>query len=314
MEKKEGKISFSLIVVSVLIIMLIIPLISAGLLDWFKKTITGKAMSQPTNVSITISGINPVTIAVWNYSLNGSATDPTEEGIANITFNITVNDIDGVNDINDSSVIARVFKSGGTTRYNDSACSEISTESTATSQNYTCTVQMWYWDTPGIWTINVSANDLGNKTYIYNDSQTFQYNQLQSIKISPPLVSWASVVPGATNQTPAQYTTINNTGNYNVTAGNIKINSTNLYSGTNFIDVQNITADIDTGTSACDGTNMTNGIYMGVTTASLTRGNLSQGGGVAQEQIYYCLTSVPNTLPSGTYDTASAGSWTIKIS
>ncbi len=204
-------------------------------------------------------------------------------------------------------------KASETTRYGSAACTVISGETTTNSKNYTCGVYMWYWDGVGVWSINVSANDLGNKTYIYNSSTRFSYGQLQAIKIQPPSIAWTSVVPGSTNELPNSATTINNTGNYDVPTGSVQINGTNLLSGANVLAVKNITAGIDSGAGACSDSNLSNGIFIPMTNSIITAGNLSEGGGVGQEVIYYCLTTVPSNLPSGTYDTSTSGAWTIKI-
>ncbi|MBD3252739.1 hypothetical protein GF386_03350 [Candidatus Pacearchaeota archaeon] len=300
--------------VILIMVLLVVPMVSAGFFDWVKKTITGKASSQPTDVSVTVSGVNPVTIQVWNSTLTGTYVQPTEESAKKITFNVTVNDPDGRNDINDSSVKAN-FSFGSDSRYNSTACVEISGEYNNTSQNYSCTVSMWYWDTNDTWTINVTANDLGNKSYVSDASTSFDYGLLTAIKMSPSTVYWSSVTPGDSNQTASNSTVINNTGNHIIQAGNVEINSTNLHGSSSFIDVGNITVDTDTGGSPpaeCDGTALQNKTYTGISNANLTIGNLSQGGGTAQEQLYYCL-QVPSTVPSGDYNTSQEGSWTVRV-
>jgi hypothetical protein len=299
-------------IVFLIFVILFISTASAGVFDWLKK-ITGGATSRPTNMSITIAGNIPISIRVWNQTLTGTSVDPTEESFTSIVFNITVIDGDGVSDINDSSVKAELYNA--TTRKNISACSEISGESTSNSSNYTCSVDLWYWDTAGTWTINVTANDLGNQSYISNNTETFNYDQLQAIKISPAVIYWPTAAPGDANTTAntGNYTIINNTGNYNAT-GNVAVNALHLYSGANFIDVKNFTVDIDTGGSPpaeCDGTVLQNGTNATISDSVLEAGNLSLGE--SNESIYYCLTDVPSTIPSGTYDTSTAGSWSIRI-
>jgi hypothetical protein len=317
MDKKRGKRELHTVIFSIMIVFLLITGVSAGLFDWFKGTITGKASSQPTNVSITIAGINSVTITVWNQSLNGTVVDPTEENSSALIFVVTVRDADGTSDLNDSSVVASFYK-GSDIRSNTSACSKIAGNSTTLTQNYSCTVRMWYWDAAGAWTINISANDLGNQTYIYNTSTVFSYDQLQAIKLTPPVIYWTSVTIGATNKTAANATTVNNTGNYNAT-GKISINATNLYSGSNFLDVGNITSDVDTGGASCsgdactecDGTVLSNAINTAISGVILETGNLSLSR--SNETLYYCLKSIPSTIPSGVYDTSTGGSWSIKL-
>ena len=306
--KREGKVK-SLVVISVLIGVLFMSFASAGVIDWIKATITGKASFQQTNVSVTLVGVDPVSITVHNATLVDTDVDPTESGQVNITFNVTVTDVNGASDINTSSVFASFLKPNEETRANTTGCVENSGEDTANSKNFSCTIAMWYFDAPGGWTINVSARDLGNGSVNSTDYYNFSYDQLQAIEIYPESVFWNSVSVGSTNQTASNSTMINNTGNYNAT-GNIEINATNLYSGSNFLDVGNISIGIDVG-SECNGTFMVNAENTAVSGIVLERGNLSTGN--ANETIYYCIAQVPSNLPSGTYDTNSSGAWTIKL-
>lgn len=306
--KREGKIK-SLVVMSMIVGILLLSLASAGWMDWLRETITGRASFQETNVTITLVGVNMVSIIVQNATMVDTDVDPTEEGTVNITFNVTVIDADGAGDINASSVIAEFLRADEGTRQNNTGCTENTGQSTSTSKNFTCTVTLWYFDAPGAWGVNVTANDLGNTTYnstnyLYN----FSYDQLQAIKINPDGVYWTSISIGAENQTANNNTVINNTGNYNAT-GNVELNATNLYSGANFLDVGNISIGIDTG-SECNGTTMVNAENTGISGVILERGNLTLG--VSNETIYYCLQQVPS-IPTGTYDTTTEGAWTIRL-
>ena len=290
----------------------------AGFFDLFKgKTITGKATSHPTNVSISIVGANPVTIQVFNNTITG--VTPTESSTTSVNFYITMTDPDGVNDLNDTSVSANFTRSGEALRQN-SSCSLVN-DIDSTSANYSCTIDMWYFDGSGQWNITVRGTDLGNLTFIQNTSTTFQYNQLQAIVISPNQFSFIANI-GSANQTPTDDPTlINNTGNYNVS--NVRVTGINLYGQSNslyYINVGNFSADIDTGGSPpaeCTGaTALVNGTATAISGAILSPGNNSLGyanSTSGQEQIYYCLRAVASSLPSQVYSTASAGSWTVSI-
>jgi len=306
--KREGKIK-SLVLISGLMGILLLSLVSAGWFGWIKETITGKATSRLTNVSVTVVGADMVSIVVHNGTLTGDPVRPTEEGSLSVLFNVTVTDTNGANDINTSSVKAYFLKPNEATRQNITGCVENSGQNTDTSRNFTCTITLWYFDAPGGWTINVSASDLGNKSTNSTDYYNFSCEQLQAIKMDPSEVFWNSVVSGSTNQTAGNNTKINNTGNYNIT-GKIKVNATNLYSGSNFLDVGNISIGLYTG-SECNGTFMVAAEETTINGLVLERGNLTQG--VSNETIYYCLATVPAILPSGTYDTNTTGSWTIKL-
>jgi len=242
-------------------------------------------------------------------------TDPTESSSKLITFYATMYDADGVGDLNDASVNASFSKSGQTTRYN-SSCVLVG-DLDANSANYSCTITMWYFDGNGAWTITVYGED-DEPASATNDTETFTYNLLQAIVISPTQIS-LDVQTGAKNQTSDNDpTTVNNTGNAEITSGNLRVIGIDLYGETDdsvFIGVGNFSVDIDTGGSPpaeCDGTTFVNGTETGITGATLPKGNLSVGGGAGQEQLYYCIRQVPQ-ISSQTYSTSKAGSWTIKI-
>jgi len=177
---------------------------------------------------------------------------------------------------------------------------------------------MWYWDEAGLWNVTVYAEDNQGASAL-NKTTTFQYNLLEAFTISPNTIYWTSLSPGQTNQTAANFTTLNNTGNAEIASGNIQIEAVNLYGPLSYyIDVGNITASNNSLASLlCNltgtGNQLQNSTFVGITGANLSRGNLSEGGGKAQETIYYCMTKVPKTIPSGVYDTSTGGAWTIKI-
>ena len=271
--------------------------------------ITGYAPSQLTNLSITIAGMNPAKI-IYISPISGYSS--LELSDTNITFNVHMSDSDGVNDLNDTSVRANFTKTGDSTVRQNITCAWINDIDTTTA-NYTCKIQMWYWDANGAWNITASGRDLGNTSEFKNDSSTFTYGLTTAIVISPLQLTWTSVSPGAINQTAASATTINNTGNKNVSSNAISITAINLYdpSGTNFIPAANFSAGVSGGTTSCIGTALVNGSSTAVANTVLSPGNLSAGGGIAQEDVYNCLRQVPPTLPSQTYSRSRAGSWTI---
>jgi len=314
MDKKEIIYTFLLIF---LIVIIFASTVSAGFFDWFGK-ITGHAISQNENITITINGTTGVTVTIFNQTLAG--TDPTEDSTTNIVFYVVVDDQDGVGDINDTSINTTVTASGETTRRNNT-CSLIS-DLNSTAANFSCAVDMWYYDASGAWTITVGAKDIGNQTYVY-DTATFQFNQLQAITIFPNSLTWATLNLGTTNQTSNNDpTVINNTGNYNI--ANISIKGLNLHGdavSTEYIDVGNFSVGNNTGSNlecnlvgATPATLLVNGSNIGLNNATLNKGNHSVNDGTTgQEQLYYCLQEVPTTISSQTYSTTNGGSWIIKL-
>ena len=253
-----------------------------------------------TNVAPNISYVSPLI-----------EVDPIEASSVSVDVNVTVNDADGIGDID--VVYANFTRDGEAVRKN-SSCLTISGESTVTSQNYSCVVDMWYWDGEDEWNISVYVNDSEGASGM-NDSINFTYNQLKSINVFPPLVSF-NVSFGIENQTANEAVVINNTGNYNAT-GKIGVYSVDLFSSsTSYISSGNITVEVDTGygvpsPSDCDGTVMLNATNVEVSDVILERGNLSLG--LSNETLYYCLKEVPSGISSGIYDTSIGGSWNIVL-
>jgi len=302
MIKKEAVIIISLL--------LIIPLVSAGFFDFIKNPITGKATSQPTNISVGVVGTNPVQITQVGPI---AAVNPTELSTTTIAFEIHMYDPDGVADINDTSVNATFTKSGETSKTtgNSGTCTFVADLDSYTA-NYSCSIDMWYFDGSGSWTISAQGKDVGNSTWIVNNSATFTYNELKAMVISPGALTFPSVSPGGINQTSNNDPTlINNTGNYN---GTIDVTAIDLYGESDssyWIYAENFTSGLTEGTAIClSGTSLVNATATEITSSISNRGNLSSGSGAGQEEIYYCIPKVPEIV-SQTYSTEGGGSWTI---
>ncbi|MEK6945430.1 MAG: hypothetical protein AABW63_01420 [Nanoarchaeota archaeon] len=294
MESKRG-LYFAILV---FIILVSLSIVSAGILDWFKGT--GKASSQSQNVSVTVAGSNTVTIEVPTLSLN-----PIENNPVTFVFTANVSDADGVSDINDSSVTAKLTL-GATTR--QGSCSW-SADISSTKANYSCSITLWYFDSSGSgWTLNVSASDFGTGILISNTS-VFTYNELKAMVISPLTLTWATVTTGAVNQASSNDPTIiNNTGNYN---GPISVTAKDLIGETNALEsipASSFTSGSTSGTE-CISTALVNNVVTSIAGSNSNPGNLSAGGG--QANLYYCIPSVP-LVSSQVYSTTAGGSWAVQ--
>ena len=252
--------------------------------------------------------INNVPQIIYVSSIG--SINPAEGTTSAVTFNVTMNDVDGVDNLNDSSVKANFTKSGEALRANNS-CLEISGANTSTSQNYSCTINMWYWDLNGTWSVTAYGKD-NNGASALNDTSTFTYARLRALTLFPEIFTFNLTI-GATNRTSNENMTINNTGNYNM-SGKVLVNAINLYGpGGYYINVGNFSASVLGGVLSCNITANTliNGTNVTITSSVLERGNLSTGQ--ANETLYYCAKTVPTNIPSGVYDTRAAGSWAIVI-
>jgi len=254
---------------------------------------------EPSNTAPTIP---------WVQSI--AAQNPTDDTTTSITFNFTVTDENGYDNINVSTVNASFIRAGEPTRINESC---INYSQSGNNMNFTCTIDMLYFDENGDWTINVSIRD-NEGEYAENSSTSFTYNILPAMKISPTSLEWNELSLTSTdvgsNNDPI---IINNTGNdpnlnINVTAYNLRGEDKTDY----FIYANNFTIGI--ASEGCSGITMSNATSLNITTALLTRGNHSiNDGETGQEQLYFCIKGVPVNLPSQSYSSSAYGSWEIRV-
>lgn len=179
--------------------------------------------------------------------------------------------------------------------YQNDSCINISLS------NFSCTMVLEFYDDPQDYAINCSINDTENRTG-YNDTETFTYNSLTAINISPSYISFPTLNVSDTNigalNDPM---VINNTGNVNITA--IDINATNLIGQTDDTIQFVVTANFSVNTvDASEGSLMNNNIYKTVIGASCPKGQNSL------ENLYYYVEQYPNPLKAQDY----ASIWAIK--
>ena len=296
------------LLMGLIFLMLIIPLASAGIFSDLWGKITGQATSNATVVNITV-GNNFPTIGFVEVI---TAQAPTDDTTTSITFNFTATDSDGAADLDPTTAEARFNRTGEATRVNTS-CVELTTA--GNDANYSCTIDMWYFDQNGPWTINVTIDD-DQGAGVENSSTTFTYNVLAGMKINQTSLTWPSVAIGQTNvgsnNDPVQ---INNTGNQepndiNVTGFHLRGEVTT----TEFIFVGNIS--VENASQGCTGTAMSNATSLNITSAVLQRGNHSlnyDNATSGQELIFFCITEVPSGISQQSYSSSAYGSWTIEI-
>ena len=302
MIKKEVYLFMGLI-----FLMLTIPLASAGIFSDLWGKITGKATQDVTVVNITVGNNLPTIGFVESITAQG----PVDDSIRSFTFNFTATDPDGAADLDPSTASAYFNRTGEATRSNTS-CIELTTA--GNDANYSCTVDMWYFDQNGAWTINVTIQD-DQGAYVDNATTTVTYNVAAGMKINQTSLTWVEVAIGqsnvGSNNDPIQ---INNTGNQE--PNDINVTGFNLV-GEQFSEV--ILAgnlSIENASQGCTGTTMLNATSLNITSAILQRGNHSLNYNNAtsgQELIYFCITSVPSGISQDSYSSAAYGSWTIEI-
>ena len=289
--------------------LLVFPSLSAyGFPDLWGK-ITGKATSGTASVNITIGNSAPTIGFVQAIS----AQDPTIGSTTSITFNFTVTDTDGASNINTSSGEAYFTRSGEATRSNTS-CTQIYS-AVGNNLNFTCTIDMWYYDENGAWDINVTAVDINGARAI-NSSTTFTYNVQTAMTMSPTSLSWNSVGLSDTDTGSSNDPIIiNNSGNdvdlnINVTGLNLRGETTT----SEYIFANNFT--VENASEGCSGTTLANATSTNITSAILQRGNNSldyNNATSGQEQIYFCLKGVPQDISAQSYSSSAYGAWTVEI-
>jgi hypothetical protein len=310
--KKE----MALVIVSAILILSVVSFASAGLGSWLGK-ITGKVTSNPVNLNISISAQAPQIIlvpAVSAVNLN--------EGPANtlVRINFTVYSQSGGTTINDSTSYVNLSSPGEALRLN-ATCLRTATYGPANKYvNFTCLVPVYWFDVAGAWNITAFIKDTAGASAL-NGSAFFTINALTGFVEGPSALTWAPITPGNVNQTSTNDPLLmNNTGNQNITSGNIQINSTNLKGESDnslALYANNFSVGITTGGAPpveCGASAMTKAVFASVTSAVLPRGNFTINDGITgQEQTYFCLKTVGDELTTQAYSTAAEGAWTVKI-
>ncbi len=259
-------------------------------------------------VNVTTPANNPPTIAFVSVIPDQT---PNENGINSTTFTFNATDLDGASDINVSTAQARFNRTGETTRVN-SSCVNLS--SGGDNVNFSCTIDMWYYDGNGDWTINVTIKDNSGASG-ENSSTTFQYNLLPAMAMSPISLGWPEINLSDTNTSSDDIITINNTGN----KVDLSINITGLDlqgegNPTQYIYAANIS--VENKSDGCGGTAMLNATSLNVTSAILQRGNNSLNylnATSGQEQLFFCVTAVNSDLSAQSYSSSAFGAWEISI-
>ena len=300
------------IIVVALGVLLLLPFASAGFFDW----ITGKASTQPTNLSIPVGNTGPKIFAVTTASGSNTIIDtPNEQSYTDVQIMVQAYDHDNSTDLDDSTLTVDFTKALETTRSAAYGTGCSISSSADKYRNYSCTIRMWYWDRAGTWNIAATIADLSaNSTS--NTTQVFTYNTLLAFKINPNLLVWNTLQIGDTDKKAINNPTyLNNTGN---NLANVTVNATDLAGIINpalYIDANDFK---DSGIDECIGTSLNTGAFVPINTndtsgitLALTKGNLSALAG--QQTLYHCLTVVNETLIKQNYTTSTNGAWTIQI-
>ena len=276
------------------------------------------------NLYINVIGGNtaPRIHNVTNYTLpSGGSYAPLEGDVRLFSFTFNATDAEGTSDLNPATARMEFNYSGEPLRSNYS-CSQLLDDTATNTIMFNCSIEMWYFDIPGGWTINVSvADDAGEMAT--NTTTSFVYTSLTAMKMNQSALRWPSLFIGDTNKTANNDAeVINNTGNVNFTT--VQITGYDLQGetvGGSFYNISKFTASWASGGDACSGgscaecaeargTTLRNNTARTITAANVTRGNNSAGNG--QEDIYFCIQKVPQ-IPKQAYF-SNISNWLLAVS
>ena len=313
-EKLKGKRLLTIATLVLISTLLVIPLSSANLFEWVKEAVTGMATQQPTSLNITIGNTPPSILDIFIPS----SIDPVDNSNVNVEFSFLADDQDGISQLLNASANATFILDasgvGSGMQMNDTVCDASDTGNNGSVQNYSCSITMRYWDRASDWSVNVTISDGASQAATYNE--TFTYNSLTAINMTPSSMGWGPVTLTSTDQLSASNPiTVGNTGNYNVSMGNINMSAIDLggeAATSEFISANNFS--INTA-SACNSGNWLQNKSLGdvaVTGAGLATG-LDVGERASDELLYLCLEELPQGISQQSYSTLNVGTWSLGV-
>jgi len=297
------------------IILLIIPLISAGFFsDWVGR-ITGEVPNQPVTLNITVSaGAAPLIYDVFPLT---SVTLTDGPNPTYVTINFSVNETDGAGNLDNTTALLNFTRTGEQFR-GDSLCTPY--EFGGNFANYTCNVTLWWYDVDGAWDVYANISDLNSNVDLFNESITL--NSLTGIVLSPSSLTFATILAGNLNTTPSDFLRLNNTGNQDILSGNVTINASDLlgettpsealYAG-NFSASPFTGGNIECNASTTDATALVNFTETRIIGSILSAGNYTLEDGTAQEDTYLCLLEAGSELSSQQFSTDGLVDWEVRI-
>jgi hypothetical protein len=308
-----------------------------------KDNFLGKLFaSKPVNVSVTMGNSPPQIIMIHDPGI----TSPRENDIAVVTIKVTAFDSNGMANIdgapaqlflnltNPKNNLAIPSLTGDNLRVGY-GCTPLA-ETTTFTVNWSCSVDMQYWDIGGSmnkWNITArivddTTTDSGTNTSNSADPKLaqFQYSTLAGMVTDRVLLTWSDVSATTTNQ-PADNPAINitNVGNVNISgvlADNKLItvtgyNLTGVSTSTNLFYSESFTADDASNCAAAGLEALNHSIAKNITGAKFERRPKSDP--TSNATIYFCLKNVkPSPIPSDSYvanksSPGNGGSWMIGL-
>jgi hypothetical protein len=227
----------------IVIILLVVSVVSAGFFDkLFGKKETEDPRLAPVDVGVEIGNAAPQVILAFNVtdfiSDTGTVT-PLENASVSINVSFILDDPNGAGDIDLASGTADFTGPGGISRSSTdiggvcfAPASCLGCPNPARQRNFTCQINLNYYDPPGIsqWIVNVSAaDDSGLRKE--NRTTNFSYSELASFNFisDPPTINWSSLGILLTdfNQSADNNLSIENFGNLVFNVGTLNASQLN---------------------------------------------------------------------------------------
>ena len=273
--------------------------ITFGLIILLMALYTAYAANTGTvTVGATVSGV------MIGPADGPSTLSPTEGLTTTLEYSFYIEDPQGVGNIDDASAASNVSLGG--TKYLAVCTPDI--DINATARNYSCSVNMNYYDNATTWTYIVEGGNY-NLSTMNNQAATFAYSLANLINVSKTdgstnLNTWASVwFDGATDILSAgNPILISQRGNaYSTSLG---VTAVGLTSSTtaDYIPSEDFTINV---ANSCNGPDaLTNGTETGITNAYL------QNSAPNTEELYLCMEEVPS-VAAATY--AAPENWIVTV-
>ncbi len=260
---------------------------------------------SPFNVSVSVGNSAPVVDFVGFTNIGANPG-----GIANVLINFNVSDGNGVNDLNNTSTKVELINTGfGVNRFN-TTCINVG-DIDGDTRNYNCEVELWYFDHYGQYIVNVTIRDNANNLGA-NSTELFNYQQTTSFTIYPNGLIWPAITTTSVNINSSNDPLIgNNSGNTPLSVVNLTgYDLPGAITAGAFIYAGNFSVGV---VDNCAGDIMQNDTGKIISGGSLNIGNLSIGGGTAQEELYFCIKAINTGTPSESYSTTNAGGTSWKL-
>jgi len=276
----DNRIALTILVFSITIVIVAVP---AAVLVLGNGSGTFGASATVTN--------NAPTLSVDPSQNVGSGTPATCKAVY-LYFNAS--DTNGASDLNDSTAKVIITKASNGDRASTS-CSMSGVD--GNTRRYNCTVDIWYFDESGAWSINASIKD-NSGNFVQDTTQSATLGSIDNIVLVNSSIAFSGS-PGTTNNPSSPNPqVINNTGNLNYNT--VNLTGISFLSGTDVLSVGNVSVNVTN--SGGLGQALANNTPVTVSSSTLNRGNNSV------EDLYFWL-NIPGGQPSGSY--AATSSWTI---